>query len=305
MTRRNSLTRVRRGKSFMYLDSDTRQPVKNPQTLQRISKLRIPPAYTDVQISKDSHSKVQAVAVDSKGRRQSVYHADFTAQQKQQKFEEILKFGKVYDKIMHDVDRLLKTSGFSKDKVIAIIIKIMATCHFRIGSEAHLRDNGSYGLTTLECRHVSVDGDTIKFSFVGKHKVLNTATFRCDSIKKYIISLKKHCKNTDPLFWFANEADSKLLTRLRADDVNDFLKRYGDHVSSKMIRTWQANQLFIKYIAREPLDLKPEKRVLEATKKVAADLHHTVAICKSSYLVPDLVSAYLPPAAKKLPASTK
>ena len=75
MTRKNSFTRVRHGKSFMYLDSDTRRPVKNHQTLHRISKLRIPPAYSDVEISKDSQSKVQAVAVDSKGRRQTLLRA--------------------------------------------------------------------------------------------------------------------------------------------------------------------------------------------------------------------------------------
>ena len=62
----------------------------------------------------------------------------------------------------------LRLPGLPREKVLAAVVRLLETTFIRIGNEKYVRENGSFGLTTLRNRHVRIRGQTLQFDFRGK-----------------------------------------------------------------------------------------------------------------------------------------
>lgn len=244
----------------------------------------IPPAYTRVHIYKDPASKVYAYGYDKKGRKQIIYNKWFVVEQQQKRFQHVLGLKDSIDSINARIDGVLAgKGGKAKEKEVqmCIILRLMMLCNFRIGSVKYLKDNGSYGLTTLLWHHVSfTKHDKIVIEFVGKKGVINKSI--CGNADVVRI-LKRMCRKktaaTDKVF------------RVSASDVNAYIKTFDKTMTTKDIRTWHANYLFVKYFQEaQAQGLSRVKSRNLAINRVAESLHNTPAVCKKNYLLPDIIA---------------
>lgn len=281
-------TRVVTKDKIRYYDGHSRLEIKDKVVIDRLNKLRIPPGYHDVIISMDPNSKVQAIGFDDRGRKQYTYNKDFVAEQQKNKFASLAKFGETFERIDRDADRKLRLPITSKEKVIAVIIRLIIDCGFRAGNSRYVRENKTYGTSTLLCKHVDVRGSHVKISFVGKKNILNESCVTSPLVRRFIIDLKKQCRPDKRLFTYLDEAGNERV--VESSDVNLYLKRFGDDVKAKDLRGWVANKLFME--SWPSSEGKNNKEKIKWTiSKVAAKLHHTTAVCRKDYLHPDLLRA--------------
>ena len=294
---RASIRRVRRGKNFDYfLDRGNRSiKIKDANTVKRINSLRIPPAYRDVVISTSEKDKVQAYGFDEKGRKQVTYSKAFIEAQRAKKFADLEGFDAVYKRIKSDVDKGLNSKIVDpRSHLIRLIVKLAMLCHLRIGNDKYVKENQSYGLTTLLNKHVKINNGTATFDFTGKKAVRNVANCNDPIAIKLLSALKKNKQANDRLFEYRDREGRRRV--IDSSSVNEYLKKFDENITSKDIRTWEANRLFImnyRTISRQekPLSETAWKHVMrESLKKVAASLHHTPAVCKASYIHNDLIA---------------
>ena len=272
---------------FEYRHVKTGTVVDDADVLKRIGSLRIPPGYVDVVISTNSKDKVQAFGYDTKGRKQTMYAKWFIERQRRKKFARVLAMEETINAIEAAALRELQgamATRITKKCQICLIVRMMMLCNFRIGSDANVKKNKSYGLTTLEWRHITLKkGGVVSISFVGKKGVVNEAVCSDRMVYRIIAHMRRVA--------VSNAGSEGRIFDVTAHDVNEFLRDFDAAITSKDIRTWQANALFIKYFVenRENED-NVSKRQRNAIQRVAADLHHTPAVCKSAYLYPDFVA---------------
>src|SRR5436189_1475648 len=164
---RPGIQRIRVGRGFKYSSADGTE-VTDPQTLQRIRSIAIPPAWMDVWICPTATGHIQATGRDARGRKQYRYHPRWREVRDVTKYERMLEFGRMLPHIRRRVGRDLVLPGMPRDKVLATVLRLLETTLIRIGNEEYARANRSYGLTTLRTRHVAVNGHELRFAFRGK-----------------------------------------------------------------------------------------------------------------------------------------
>ena len=164
---RPGIQRLRSGRGFHYRRADGR-PVRDATTVARIKRLAIPPAWTDVWIAPDPAGHLQATGRDARGRKQYRYHTDWTARQNVAKYDRLIDFAHMLPAIRRRVAADLQAPPRTRARVLATVIALLERTHIRVGNEEYARTNGSYGLTTLQNRHVRVRGHRVEFRFKGK-----------------------------------------------------------------------------------------------------------------------------------------
>ena len=152
----------------------------------------VPPAYDDVEINMNKKAKVLAIGFDDKNRPQYIYNKTFVIKQSKKKFEKLIEFGYNYKKIYNKINKDLSSRKDTKEKEIATILKIIIDCNFRIGNDKYTKDNNSYGVSTLEKKHIIDKNGKIIINFIGKKGVENECIVKD---KKVIKSLKKKKKS--------------------------------------------------------------------------------------------------------------
>jgi len=298
-----------------YINVATNLQVKNKNTLEYIKSLRIPPAYTNVVIN-DKNSKILAYGYDSKGRKQTIYSKWFIERQRAKRFDRIIKLNDIFAKIQRDILKNMKrmcmckkcagagagVDTIDKKGLISLILQIMILCNFRIGCEKYARENNSYGLTTLEWKHIHfVSSRKVVIKFIGKKGVENEADLRDKYAIRCLKMLADGPNNTRVFRYYDKYYDKKNSGRdevsvpepvphyIRASDVNKFLQKYDPDLTCKDIRTAMANYLYIKFYNENTAEENPKKRQIAAIKRVAEELHNTPAVCKSSYINPAIL----------------
>jgi DNA topoisomerase-1 len=223
--------------------------------LDRIQKLRIPPAWVDVAINPAAKGRVQAVGRDAAGRWQYLYHEDHTRIQELRKFKRITKFALALPKMRATVRRHLNQPGLGRDRVLACVLRIISTCFMRPGSEVYASEHGSYGIATLRRKHIKVKGDLIEFDFPGKSGVRQQRQLRDRQVARVIRStLKLPGFN---VFKFIN-ADGVVVPVTRRH-VNDYIKEVmGESFSAKDFRTWAGTLVCACALARVGEELNGE-----------------------------------------------
>ena len=137
----------------------------------RLDALAIPPAWKDVRIAPTPRAKLQAVGIDSAGRKQYRYHPDFRAQQEAAKYEELIRFAEKLPDLRLAMGEHLTRDPLDPLHVCAVAIRLINLAWFRVGSDRHTKRSRTYGVTTLNKSHVKVRGTRVTFRFRAKGKV--------------------------------------------------------------------------------------------------------------------------------------
>lgn len=250
----------------------------------RITALRIPPAWTDVRIHPSPGAAVQAVGRDRAGRWQYLYHARHVERRERRKLERMIRFVQALPAVRRTVARHLAGQGLRRERVLAGIVRVLATCFLRPGSEEYAARNGSYGIATLRRRHVTVRGDVVRFDFTGKAGKRQQRELRDRPLARLIRELLRH-----PGEVFKYQDGNGRLVDVRTRHINEYVKEtMGERFSAKDFRTWAANLLCASALARAggPAGSRAAFRrtVSSALREVAEHLGNTPAVCRASYV---------------------
>jgi DNA topoisomerase-1 len=304
ITRKRLVIRKKNKKVFVFeFYGPTGKLIKDKKTIDRCNKLVLPPAWEDVWISTDPDASLQATGVDFKGRLQYKYHANWTQAQAEKKFDGMSAFATMLPSIRKAVNSDLTLEGMPKNKVVALIVKLIDLYHFRVGNDEYAKKNRSYGLTTIKKGHVTFDRsksaegeiDAV-FEFVGKSGKLWKRRIWEDDLAIMIAdsgSIGNQGKNVD---LFKYQDDRGIVHDIKAHHVNDYLDSItpsGEKVTAKDFRTWAATWKTASRLAKQldPDTLTARKRVaVEVVKTVASDLGNTPAVCRSSYIHPHILA---------------
>ena len=213
---RPGIRRRRSGKGFTYVGPDGK-PVRDAATLERIRKLAIPPAYADVWICPDPRGHLQATGRDARGRKQYRYHPRWREVRDETKFGRMIAFSLALPKIRRRVETDLASTGLSRDKVLAAIVRLLECSCIRVGNEEYARSNESFGLTTLTDYHVEVSGSKIRFVFTGK----SGKTHAVDISDRRLAKIVAHCQSIpgEELFQYLDDNGDR--QTVDSGDVND------------------------------------------------------------------------------------
>jgi DNA topoisomerase I len=288
------ITRRRHGRGFSYVNA-AGSAVRDRATLRRIRSLAIPPAWSDVWISPTAGGHIQATGRDERGRKQYLYHALWREVRDETKYDRTVAFARALPRLRKHVARDLARGGLPRQKVVAVVVQLLETTLLRVGNEEYVRENRSFGLTTLRNRHVAVEGAQINFSFRAKSgKAVNV-----DLRDRRLARVMRELQELPGQRVFQYVDDDGQVQPIESEDVNAYLRMaMGDDFSAKDFRTWAGTVLAASALIRldEDADGDPtptKGRLVEAVKEVARSLGNTPAVCRRSYIHPDLADAYL------------
>ena len=294
------ISRHKRGKNFTYFLGD--EKVKDKEELERIKKLAIPPAWEDVWICALQNGHLQATGLDAKGRKQYRYHPVWNALRNHTKFYRMLQFGEALPTIRLQLEKDLSRRNLDKRKVLALVVSLMERTNIRIGNNIYEKLYGSFGLTTLKDKHVSITGQKIKFSFKGKKGVYHDIDLKN---RKLAIAVK-NCRDIPgkELFQFYEENGQR--HTIESGMVNDYIKEIsGEDFTAKDFRTWSGtvNALIaFKEIenSTDPEEKTTQKsKIKKAIELVACELGNTSTVCRKYYIHPLIINLYESDSIKK------
>lgn len=273
-------------KGFRYRRADGKTPSR--ADLARIHELKIPPAWTDVCINPNAGGTVQAVGKDGAGRWQYLYHDKHVRRSEKKKFERLIEFAQSLPALRRELAKDLRQPGLPRERVMAGIMRILASSFIRPGSQVYASENGSYGIATLRPKHVQVKGDTIIFDFPGKSGVKQHRELRDRRVAKLIKELLK--QSAREVFAYRN-GDGQLVD-VKRRHINQYIKEVmGRSFSAKDFRTWAGTLICACALARSAENLNGHKAMRKrqwtaAIKETAAALGNTPAVCRKSYVCP-------------------
>ncbi|MCF8204858.1 MAG: DNA topoisomerase IB [Methylotenera sp.] len=268
---------------FRYRDADGRV-LRDADTLERIRRLAIPPAWDDVWISPDPDGHLQAAGRDARGRKQYRYHPDWMAGRGQTKFDGLRRFGAVLPRLRRRVQRVLAGPAVpTRERVLATLVWLLDTTWLRIGNTAYARENGSYGLSTLRNRHADVKGQAIELSFVGKSGVRHQVRVTDRRVARIV----RRCRELpgQELFRYLDEAGES--RAVGSADVNAWLlAAAGQRVTAKDFRTWHGSVLALQLTLQACAEGAEPCRPPQVLQQVARRLGNTPAVCRKAYIHP-------------------
>ncbi len=286
------IRRKRAGKHFSYTGLDGR-PIRDPEELKRIRSLAIPPAWTDVWISAVPRGHIQATGRDAKGRKQYRYHPRWREVRDQTKYHRMIAFGRALPVIRKQVNHDLSLPGLPRDKVLASIVRLLEATLIRVGNEEYVRENKSYGLTTMRNRHVDIEGSKLLFHFRGKSGVNHEVDVRDRRVARIV----QRCQELPGhnLFQYLDQDGNR--QTVDSDDVNAYLQTItGEEFTAKDFRTWSGTVLAAEALqAFEAFDSETQakKNIVQAIESVAKKLGNTPAVCRKCYIHPEVIEAYM------------
>jgi DNA topoisomerase-1 len=285
------IRRVRRGKGFSYHEPDGTVVPDGPLK-ERCQRLAIPPAWTDVWICPDPNGHLQATGYDEAGRKQYRYHDHWREVRDATKFHRMGAFSRALPTIRDAVDRDLRKRSLSREKVIALVVALLDETLIRVGNDQYARTNESYGLTTLLCEHVDVQGNHVRFDFRAKSGQEREYELRHPRLARQLLK----CEEIPGQRLFAYQDDDGRWRQVDSGAVNTYLRGIsGDAFTAKDFRTWGGTTI----VARTLRELggfetmaEAERNILAAIDVAAERLGNTRAVCRSSYVDPRVPKAY-------------
>lgn len=289
------ITRRRTKKGFYYKNQKTCKVIKSKKLLKHIATLNIPPAYEDVMISSNMDDKVLAISRDDKDRKQYTYNPKYIEEQQEIKFCDLIHFGRKLKSIRIDIMKKLKESNDSipsKDSVIALILFLIDRCNFRIGNEKYKKLYDTYGVTTLNSKHIMLHESHFNITFIGKKSIENKGKITHPLALKIMRKLMTLYGRFDYIFYYKDQ-HTKEIYRVNEKHISNYLKRYNSKLVPKMFRTWAANQMVLGYLLNTNNELTLKKNIINAVKKTADKMHHTVNVSKKNYINNEILDFYL------------
>jgi len=288
------MVRRRRGRGFEYVDSSGR-PVRDRETLERISELAVPPAWKEVWICTDPLGHLQATGLDAAGRKQYRYHDGWRERRDQQKFDSMLEFARALPSMRRRVTRDMRQTEMDRTRVLACATRLLDLGFFRIGSEDYAERNESYGLGTMRKDHVSIEDGEVVFDYAAKGGKRRIQAICDDGVLEIVGQLKRRRGGGSELLAYR---DRRRWRDIRSDDINEYVKSVTAHdFTAKDFRTWNATVLAAVALALHPdppTTKAARRRVINAAVRgVAEYLGNTPAVARSSYIDPRVFDRYL------------
>ncbi len=289
--------RLRQGKhwvaEFEIVDHDGRR-VRDPATLERVRKLAIPPAWTDVWICTLPEGHVQATGRDARRRKQYRYHPRWRTQRDGTKYSRMIALGHALPALRRRVAADLRRPGLPRAKVLATVVRLLETTFIRVGNEEYARSNRSYGLTTLKDRHVRFAPGGLRFRFRGKSGVFHEISVHDAKLARIV----RRCRELPGQELFQYQEDDGRRATIDSADVNAYIREaVGDDFTAKDFRTWAGTVLAgvaLCELAAERGGGRPTRRdVTRAVSRVAERLGNTVSVCRKSYVHPAVITSYV------------
>jgi DNA topoisomerase-1 len=287
------IRRRRAGRGFTYVDADG-QRVTDPEVVDRIKALVIPPAWEDVWICPDPRGHIQATGLDARGRKQYRYHDLWRQRRDREKFEHMLAFAGALPRMRRRVASDLAQEGMTRERVLACATRLLDLGFFRIGTEGYAEENQTYGLATMHKSHVRLlEGGVVTFDYVaksGKRRIQSVV----DPEVYAVVEVLKRRRGGKPelLAW----KRGRTWVDVKSGDINDYVKEVmGGEFTAKDFRTWNATLLAAVALAVSSRASSPTARkraVTRAVKEVAHYLGNTPAVCRSSYIDPRVLDRY-------------
>jgi len=276
---------------FVYINVDNK-PIDDPQEIERINKLGIPPAWENVWICPDPNGHLQATGRDAKGRKQYRYHAAWRSLRDQTKFTRMIAFSEALTQIRARIESDLSRSGLPRDKVLATVVQLMELTRIRVGNEEYAKTNKSFGLTTMRDQHVDIDGATMHFKFRGKSGVEHDIELKDRRLARIV----KRCQDIpgQELFQYIDEDGQR--QSISSGDVNNYIRDItGQDFTAKDFRTWAgtilaARELHAIGVCESATAVK--KAIVQAIKIVAEHLGNRPATCRKYYVHPAILNAF-------------
>ena len=287
------IARKKSGTGWSFVGPDG-AAIKDYWERKRIEKIGVPPAYTDVWICPDDKGHIQATGRDDKGRKQYRYHLDWTAARDAAKYAHMAEFGRLLPGIRQRVASDMAKRGFPREKVLATVVSLLEKTLIRVGNEDYVRDNKSFGLTTLRNRHLDVEGTHLRFDFKGKSGKVWSLDMQDRRVAKVVRSIQE--LPGQHLFQYIDDDGDR--RRIDSADVNDYLREIagGADITAKDFRTWAGTVLAAMALSEfEAVDSQAlmKKNVKAAIESVAKRLGNTVTICRKCYVHPQVITSYL------------
>lgn len=284
-------SRRRAGGGWSYLDEGG--SVVGGEDRDRVESLAIPPAWTDVWICPWPNGHLQATGTDEAGRTQYLYHPDWVRQRNLAKFDRVTEIAASLPKLREIVLDHVALTDSSRDHAAALAVRLLDSGAFRVGNDVYAKQ-GSFGLTTLERRHVRAKGDTLVVRFIGKSGVEHEVVLEDAEVVAALNRMRRRRGGGPRLLEYRLAA---AVSALDSSDVNEYLREQtGLQITAKDLRTWAATVLAAELLALsdEPGDTKASRTraVRDVMTEVALALGNTPAVARASYVDPRLVSLY-------------
>lgn len=287
------VTRRASGKSFTYLDKN-KERIKDPEIINYIKSMVIPPAWKDVEITTNKGAKILAYGRDQKGRKQYIYNPKFRARKDADKFDRILHFAENLEHMRRVTGQHLRKKKMSREKVLAAMVRLLDSAYFRPGSPKYTQQNKSYGLTTIRKKHLTIEGDEMIFSYKGKSgkfqekHVINS---KLSQVIKQLEALPGY-----RLFKYYDENDALIF--VESQDLNQYIKEImGEEFSAKDFRTWAGTMIAAGIldelgICEKKQQKELKQRIRNAIVAVSEKLGNTPSVARDSYIDPRIFEHY-------------
>ena len=287
------IVRRRRGRGFEYYDEEGER-IDDDEVLARIRELVIPPAWQEVWICPYPNGHIQAIGMDAAGRKQYRYHPQWRARRDAKKFDEMIRFARALPRIRATTSDHLAQKEVTRERVLAGAVRLLDRGFFRIGTEGYAEQNQTYGLATMQKRHVTLsDGYALTFDYIAKGGKRRIQSIVDPEVYELVKTLKRRRGGVELLAY----KNGNGWVDVRSDDINDYIKEItGEGFSAKDFRTWSATVIAAVALAvsgRAAASATARKRaVTRAVKEVAYYLGNTPAVCRASYIDPRVFDRY-------------
>lgn len=291
---RPGITRRGAGRGYSYTDAKG-QRITDPDVLERVNALAVPPAWTDVWICPFANGHIQAVGVDGAGRKQYIYHPRWREKQDRDKFERSRELGGRLPRIRRAVTQHLGQTRDPRLRALAATVRLIDIGGLRIGSEDYARTNGSFGASTLLRRHVEIDGDELRLSFIGKSGKDWELKVKDAQLARFVRELPPGGPN-DTLLAYEDVTGS--VVSVSGSAVNEYIGTVaGGFFTAKDFRTWQGTVVAARALAGMPdgrtaSATVAKRAVNEAIKQASAWLNNTPTMARKSYVDPRVIDLY-------------
>jgi DNA topoisomerase I len=288
------IVRRRQGRGFAYYFADSGERVTDPDMRAHIRDLVIPPAWTSVWICPYTNGHIQAVGTDAAGRKQYIYHPQWRARRDQEKFDRMLDFARSLPGMRAACARHLRSRDLNRNRVLACATRLLDHGFFRIGTESYAEKNQTYGLATMEKRHVQLRGDVITFDYEAKGNRRRVQSIVDREVYKVVAALRKRRGASNELLAYK---DGRVWVDVRSSDINDYIREVtGGDFTAKDFRTWNATVLAAVAVAVSGEAAKSrtarKRAISRAVNEVAHYLGNTPAVCRASYIDPRIFDRY-------------
>ena len=284
--------RRRAGGGFRYIGADGKA-IADPDRIAWFKGLAIPPAWTDVWISPLKRGHIQATGRDARGRKQYRYHPRWRQVRDEAKYGRLIEFARALPRIRRRTERDLRRRGLPREKVLALVVRLLEATLIRVGNEEYARENASFGLSTLRDRHVKGEGSRVRFSFKGKSGKEHEVPIPDPRLARLV----RQCQEMPGQELFQYVDDEGKRQSIDSGQINDYLREIsGRDFTAKDFRTWAgtvAASLALQDFLEIDDDAGRKKAILRAIEKVAGQLGNTPAVCRACYVHPDVLESYL------------